>query len=99
MSDPTSRQASRQHRSVEAFYAEVRTDPELNERMRVTLEEYRRFRDAERRPLRLLDVGCGRSALYLRHVDPVDEYCGCDIIPPHVDVPCFELVDLNTERL
>jgi SAM-dependent methyltransferase len=99
MRESQSPEATRRHRSVESFYADVKTDPDLNERMRVTLEEYRRFREARARPLRLLDVGCGRNALYMRHVDPTDEYCGCDIIPPHVDVPCFEVVDLNTERL
>jgi SAM-dependent methyltransferase len=67
--------------------------------MRATLEEYRRFRESVGRPVRILDVGCGRSAVYLRYVDPADEYCACDIMPPEVDVPCFQIVDLNREAL
>jgi len=85
--------------TVEQFYAQVETDWELRPRMRAMVEEYRHHRIAADRALRILDVGCGREALFAQCVDPTDAYCGCDIVTPRVEVPCFELVDLNREAL
>ena len=89
-------------RSAERFYAEVDTAiPFVNARLRVFIDEYERHRAARGRPLKVLDVGCGRNAVLSRLVDPADSYSGCDIAPLEdgVDLPSFQLVDLNSELL
>jgi SAM-dependent methyltransferase len=88
-------------RSAEEFYAQVETAiPDLDARLRVFLAEYRAHRaSAGNRPLRVLDIGCGRNPVLVRHVDPTDEYCGCDIAAPEAKLGCFERVNLNEESL
>jgi SAM-dependent methyltransferase len=89
-------------RTAERFYAEVDTAiPFLNARLRVFVDEYERHRRERDRPLRVLDIGCGRNAVLSRHVDPADSYCGCDIAPLEdgVEVSSFHLINLNSERL
>jgi SAM-dependent methyltransferase len=88
-------------RTAERFYAEVDTAiPFLNARLRVFIDEYERHRDERGRPLKILDIGCGRTAVLSRQMNPEDAYCGCDIAPlDGIDLDCFHLVDLNSERL
>jgi SAM-dependent methyltransferase len=87
-------------RTVEDFYGRVETAiPVLDARLRVFLDEYRAFRTHFDRPLRLLDVGCGRHALIAANADAVDEYCACDIVEPLAELPCFAKVNLNEESV
>jgi SAM-dependent methyltransferase len=88
-------------RTPKEFYERVETAiPELDTRLRVFLDEYRRHRAARGdRPLRVLDVGCGRRPVLVHHVEAGDEYCGCDIAPPEDELECFRQVDLNEESL
>lgn len=87
-------------RTPEQFYEQVETAiPGLDARLRVFLDEYRRHRAGGNRPLRVLDVGCGRTPVLARHVDPTDEYCGCDIAVPEEKMACFERVNLNEESV
>jgi SAM-dependent methyltransferase len=88
-------------RTAEEFYEQVETAiPDLDARLRVFLDEYRSHRaGAEGRPLRVLDVGCGRRPVLGSHVDPADEYCGCDIAVPEVELACFKRVNLNEDSI
>lgn len=88
-------------RTVEQFYANVETAiPALDARLRIFVEEYRRYRLAAARPLRVLDVGCGKNALLREHVEPGDEYRACDIVTPDVpDREFFTTVNFNEESL
>jgi 2-polyprenyl-3-methyl-5-hydroxy-6-metoxy-1,4-benzoquinol methylase len=88
-------------RTAREFYAQVETAHlELNPRLELFLSEYRRHRAAAARPLRVLDVGCGRRALLSRYVDPSDDYMGCDIVPEELaEIEAFKTVDLNSESL
>jgi SAM-dependent methyltransferase len=88
-------------RTAEEFYAQVETAiPDLDARLRVFLAEYRAHRaSAGSRALGVLDIGCGRNPVLARHVDPMDEYCGCDIAAPEAEIECFERVNLNEESL
>jgi SAM-dependent methyltransferase len=88
-------------RTVEEFYEHTDTAiPVIDTRLRIFVDEYRRYRDAAGRTLQILDVGCGRKALLGTQVDPADEYCACDIAPPEVDgLQCFEQVNLNEASL
>jgi SAM-dependent methyltransferase len=88
-------------RTAEEFYEQVETAiPAVDARLRVFLDEYRRRRAAGGgRAVRLLDVGCGRSPVLARYVEPVDEYCGCDIALPEQEMTCFKRVNLNEESI
>lgn len=88
-------------RTIPEFYAQVETAHlELNPRLNLFLAEYARHRNAAARPLRILDVGCGRRGLLSKHVDPSDEYHGCDIIPESLaEIDHFKTVDLNSDSL
>lgn len=87
-------------RTAEEFYEQVETAiPSLDARLRVFLDEYRQHRASTGRPVGILDVGCGRRPVLAEHVDSSDDYCGCDIAPPEVDLPCFQRVNLNEESV
>ena len=88
-------------RTAEEFYEQVETAiPDLDARLRVFLAEYRRHRAQNGgRALHVLDVGCGRRPVLAAHVDPDDEYCGCDIAEPEEPLRCFERVNLNEDSL
>ncbi|MBD0328886.1 MAG: class I SAM-dependent methyltransferase [Thermoleophilia bacterium] len=88
-------------RTVDEFYERAEMGAtDLDARMQVFLAEYRRHRaGCGERPLRVLDVGCGRRPILARHVEPSDEYCGCDIVAPEEELPCFRRVNLNDESL
>jgi 2-polyprenyl-3-methyl-5-hydroxy-6-metoxy-1,4-benzoquinol methylase len=88
-------------RTAQEFYAHVETAHlELNPRLDHFLSEYRSHRTAVGRPLRVLDIGCGRRGLLSKHVDPADEYLGCDIVPEEIaEIDRFKTVDLNSESL
>jgi SAM-dependent methyltransferase len=87
--------------SVRDFYARVETAvPELDERLRAFVDEYRAHRAGRTGPLRVLDIGCGRLALLAHAIDPHDVYTGCDIVEPDkMGIERFVSIDLNQERL
>lgn len=89
-------------RSAEEFYKFVDTAVgHIGERLAIFADEFRDYRQATGRPLRVLDIGCGRTALLSQVVDPRDTYCGCDIAPldDGIDLPGFKVVDLNRQSL
>jgi 2-polyprenyl-3-methyl-5-hydroxy-6-metoxy-1,4-benzoquinol methylase len=88
-------------RNAREFYERVETaNLELNPRLELFLAEYRRHREHLGRPLRVLDLGCGRRALLSRHVHAADEYWGCDIVPPELaEIERYKSVDLNSDSL
>ena len=87
-------------RTVEEFYATVETAiPELDDRLRVFADEYRRHLAATDRPLSVLDVGCGPHALLQDHIAAEDEYFACDLVQPLKPLPNFRSVNLNEESL
>lgn len=88
-------------RTTGAFYSQVQTGSGLCPRLRVFLDEYEKLRARLDRPLRVLDVGCGRQAVLAEHMNTSDEYWACDIAMPDEDVQMsrFELIDLNQESL
>lgn len=88
-------------RTVGDFYARVETAKlELDERLTIFADEYRRHRASLGRPVRVLDVGCGRRALLAKQLEPGDTYCGCDIVEPDaMEIDDFVSIDLTTESL
>jgi SAM-dependent methyltransferase len=72
-----------------------------NERLSVFVETYQSHRASRGgRPLRLLDVGCGRDAHLAVHVDPRDRYTGCDYYAePRRSIDRYVRIDLNEDRL
>lgn len=87
--------------TITDFYARNETaNTELNPRLELFLEQYRRQRARLERPLRILDIGCGRGMILSHHVDRADEYWGCDIVPAElVGSERFRTVDLNNASL
>jgi 2-polyprenyl-3-methyl-5-hydroxy-6-metoxy-1,4-benzoquinol methylase len=87
-------------RSPVSFYAEVETAvPELDERLTIFRDEYRRHRAATRRPVSVLDVGCGRNPVLADHIEDGDTWTGCDIAPPARADLNFLVADLNEQAL
>jgi SAM-dependent methyltransferase len=87
-------------RTLEEFYATVETAiPELDDRLKVFIDEYRRHRVSTGGPLSVLDVGCGRLALLQEHIAPEDEYFACDLVEPLEPPPNFRSVNLNEQSL
>jgi 2-polyprenyl-3-methyl-5-hydroxy-6-metoxy-1,4-benzoquinol methylase len=88
-------------RTAREFYAHVETAHlELNPHLELFLAEYRRLREETGRPLKVLDVGCGRRALLSKQLEPSDDYWGCDIVPRELaEIERFKTVDLNSESL
>src|SRR5262249_23174481 len=74
--------------------------PALDARLRVFVGEYLRHKHAVGRPLRVLDVGCGRHAVLARHVAAEDAYWGCDF-PSSIEaeIANYVAVDLNEDSL
>lgn len=73
---------------------------EFNNRLQLFADAYHEHRRTARRPLRVLDIGCGRKPELLRHVDPADTYHGADFYPPEsVSMPAYTQVDLNSDSL
>lgn len=83
------------------FYRQVETASGLNKRLRFFIEEYRRQRPRLKRPLNVLDIGCGRMALLSSFVDEKDRYFGCDVAEadPSVQLSNYHVIDLNRESL
>jgi SAM-dependent methyltransferase len=87
-------------RTIREFYESAETAiPEMDARLRIFVDEYRRHRDAVGRTLQVLDVGCGKQALLSGQVEPQDEYSACDIQIPEVPLDRFQRVDLNVESV
>lgn len=88
-------------RTVQEFYAEVETAKfELDERLSIFAAEYRNHRDKLGRPLRVLDIGCGRRAVMAKEMVAGDAYCGCDIVEPDaMGIDDFVAIDLSSETL
>lgn len=87
-------------RTLEEFYATVETAiPELDERLQVFVDEYRRHRVSTGRPLSVLDVGCGRFALLQERIAAEDQYFACDLVQPFKPPSNFHSVNLNEESL
>ncbi|HYZ93734.1 MAG TPA: methyltransferase domain-containing protein [Actinomycetota bacterium] len=87
-------------RTLEEFYATVETAiPQIDERLQIFVEEYRRHRASTARPLSVLDVGCGRLALLQDRIAPQDEYYACDLVEPFEPPPNFRSVNLNEQSL
>jgi SAM-dependent methyltransferase len=73
---------------------------EWNARLGVFVDEYQRHRENAGRPLRVLDIGCGRDAHLASRLDPGDDYWGCDFYDaPRVPLDHYTQIDLNQERL
>jgi SAM-dependent methyltransferase len=74
---------------------------EGSERLAIFVEQYRRHRAAAaRRPLRILDIGCGRDAYLAETIDAIDEYWGCDFYEsPRRTLAHYLQIDLNEQRL
>jgi SAM-dependent methyltransferase len=73
---------------------------ELDARLRIFVAEYLRHKLTMGRPLRVLDVGCGRHAVLAAHLAEDDVYWGCDF--PAVieaEVANYVSLDLNEARL
>ena len=87
-------------RTLEEFYATVETAiPELDDRLKVFVDEYRRQRVLTAGPLAVLDVGCGRHALLRERIADEDEYFACDLVEPVKPPPNFRSVNLNEDSL
>jgi SAM-dependent methyltransferase len=87
-------------RTVEEFYATVETAiPELDDRLEVFVDEYRRCRASTDRSLTVLDIGCGRLALLRKQIAAGDEYFACDLVEPLEPSPNFRSVNLNQESV
>lgn len=90
--------AARERDPVKEFYARNETTwtPANTERLERFVAAYREHRVRLGRPLRILDLGCGREPYLARRTVEGDDYWGADIAPPHVAVKNFVLVDFNT---
>ena len=93
--------AHRSRRSYRRFLAETDSAiPELDDRLRIFVAEYTAYRTAKKHPLRLLDLGCGPSAVLSRHVAKDDVYWGCDFHPTSdVENGRYIQIDLNEESI
>lgn len=87
-------------RNPTEFYTAVETASSFNDRLRIFLEEYELHRRSSARPLKVLDIGCGRKAVLSARISSEDDYVGVDIAPPDPGVSAkYEVVDLNTTSL
>jgi SAM-dependent methyltransferase len=69
------------------------------DRLAIFVREYERFRSVRGRPLRILDVGCGRDAWLSLHMNAADDYRGVDFYPDlRTSVP-YTRIDLNEMSL
>jgi SAM-dependent methyltransferase len=74
--------------------------PFENDRLRLFVDAYQDYKSAHPRPLRVLDVACGKKAVLREFVSGEDVYCGCDYHEAlDVEIPEYTTVDLNEESL
>jgi SAM-dependent methyltransferase len=90
--------APSQRDPIKEFYARRETlwGPANPERLERFLAAYRNHRALLGRRLSILDLGCGREPYFAAHTVDGDEYWAADIAPPHVEVPHFVPIDLNS---
>jgi SAM-dependent methyltransferase len=87
-------------RTLQEFYDTVETAVhELDDRLLVFVDEYRRHRVAADRPLAVLDVGCGRFALLQEQIADGDQYFACDLVEPLSPPPNFRSLNLNEDSI
>lgn len=79
------------------FYESVATYPEAVRRHEVFLEAYRRHRAERRRPLHVLDVGCGEHAVLARGLARDDTYHGMDV-KTSIEAPIKHYASLDLDR-
>lgn len=88
----------RTHRDFLATHDTAIPGPDA--RLRLFIREYERYRAEAGATLRVLDVGCGKSAVLSHYVDPRDEYWGCDFYDGReLGLDNYVQVDLNADSL
>jgi SAM-dependent methyltransferase len=87
-------------RDPATFYRHTETASPMTPRLAAFADFYRSHRTLLGRPLRVLDIGCGRQAVLLRELVQGDEYVGVDIVE-NLDavIPRYLSVDLNGASL
>src|SRR5437660_1060464 len=83
---------------IKEFYAQRDTtwNPANTERLERFVAAYREHRARLGRAFSILDLGCGRVPYLAQRTFEGDDYWAADISPPHVDVPHFVPINLNT---
>ena len=94
------RRADEIMRNPGEFLSKRHTAPPYDKRLSVFIEEYLRWRDELRRPVEILDIGCGNDCQLSSHVLDEDSYLGCDYYDK-TEVPAMDYlqIDLNERGL
>jgi SAM-dependent methyltransferase len=82
------------------FLLKRETANDYNERLIVFTDIYTEYRKRMGKPLRILDIGCGKSVEMIRSKTEGDYYCGCDFFENvNVSLDQYVTLDFNEEKL
>lgn len=82
------------------FLKNRETAQNLNNRLKIFINEYANHRRKHNHPLKILDIGCGKDPQILNFVSREDLYSTCDYYESiNKQVYSYKQVDLNCEKL
>ena len=88
------------YRTHTDFLSQRETATPVNDRLRIFVQEYLAYRDRRQQPLKLLDVGCGKTPVLFDFKANEDFYHGVDFYPaPSVALDAYTSLDLNSTSL
>lgn len=69
-------------------------------RLRLFIEEYKKYKDKKNKKIKILDIGCGKDAVLADFIDNGDTYVGCDYYKKiNKKIARYVSIDLNSDKL
>lgn len=87
-------------KNSQQFLAKRQTASPYDNRLKIFIEEYRKYKEKHKKPITILDIGCGKDVFLHEFVDKKDKYYGCDYYSKiNVKLTEYRRIDLNEESL
>jgi SAM-dependent methyltransferase len=87
-------------KNPQQFLSKKQTASPYDNRLKIFIEEYKRHKKELGRPVKILDIGCGRNVELKKFADIDDKYYGCDFYETDkVKLDNYVKMDLNEELL
>ena len=88
------------HQNSQSFLHNTQTAQGDNRRLDIFIAEYKRYKQEKQRPLKILDIACGKNPVIFNHKFIDDYYVACDYFDSiNYAVEQYIQIDLNVESL
>jgi len=82
------------------FLSHKETAHNINARLRIFICQYKRYKKLHKRPLKILDIGCGKNPEIFGHIFKEDKYYACDYYDSiNKKIYSYQQIDLNVEDI